>query len=474
MIAQIDIPEAFEALFKPKRFKIFYGGRGGAKSWALADAAILEVCNGHRFLCVREYQNSIDDSVHELIQSRIHHMQLDDEFNILSNEIHHKRSGGCFRYAGLARNIASLKSKFGYSRCWIEEAETVTRKSLNLLTPTIREIGSEIWISYNPDSTDSEIHSRFVVPNEAEIQANGFFEDSMHYVRKVTYEDNPWFKGSPLEDEMLLDKETNYKKYLHVWMGECDADYNDSIIEPEWFDAAIDAHVKMNWKARGERVLSFDPADEGSDSKAIAYRYGFLVEDVQQKRDGDIDDAINWAFDYAFDKRADTLVYDAVGVGAGVKVGLIERIADRNIDVVGFGGGDSPTNGKYKQDRDNDDVFRNKRAQYWWLLRDRFENTFRAVTKGEYIDPIECISLSSSIKDLQQLKSELIKQQRKRTSSTKLIQMVSKEDMRSQGIKSPNMADALCMLWAISPRKNNVRDISKHNHKISGGRSWMT
>jgi phage terminase large subunit len=453
MTGEINIPIAFEALFRPKRFKVFYGGRGGAKSWALADAAILDVCNGHRFLCVREYQNSIDDSVHELIKARIEHMGLVDYFNIQSNEIHHLRSGGCFRYAGLARNAESLKSKFGYTRCWVEEAETVTEKSLNLLTPTIREMGSEIWFSYNPNSTDSPVHKRYVIPNEVEINANGFYEDDLHYVRKVTYEDNPWFAGSPLESEMLADKASNYKKYLHVWRGECDADYNDSIIEPEWFDASIDAHIKMKWSARGERVLSFDPADEGSDSKAIAYRYGFLVEQVLQKRDGDIDDAIAWAFDHAFDKRADTLVYDSVGVGAGVKVGLIERIAGRNIDVVGFGGGDSPTIGKYLGDRDNKDVFRNKRAQYWWLLRDRFENTYKAVVKGEYIDPIECISLSSSIDDLAQLKSELIKQQRKRASSTRLIQMVSKEDMRKDGIKSPNMADALCMLWAIAPRK---------------------
>jgi len=457
-MAQINlqIPEAFEALFRPKRFKVFYGGRGGAKSWAFADALILDACNGHRVLCAREFQNSIDDSVHELVKARIEHMGLRDDFKILETAIHHVSSGGCFRYTGLARNPESLKSKFGYTRCWIEEAETVSEKSWNLLTPTIRELDSEVWVSYNPNEEASPTHMRFVVPYMEVIRDCGIYEDDMHYVRKVTYRDNPWFSDSPLEQEMLNDKANNYKKYLHVWEGECNADYQDSIIEPEWFDAAIDAHLKLGFQPRGLRCVGFDPADVGSDSKGLAKRYGSVVFDVTEKKDGDITDAIEWAFEESSRFQADDIIYDSIGVGAAVKVAIRARAPRAN--VVAYGGADSVDMPEafYMEDRRNKDMFKNKRAQYWWFLRDRFEKTYRAVVKGEYIDPDELISLSSDIASLSKLKSELVKVQRKRISASRLIQIVSKEEMRSKGIPSPNMADALVMAFASPARIDNV------------------
>jgi phage terminase large subunit len=91
----------------------------------------------------------------------------------------------------------------------------------------------------------------------------------------------------------------------------------------------------------------------------------------------------------------------------------------------------------------------------WWLLRDRFENTYKAVVKGEYADPATMIFLSSDIKELQQLKTELVRQQRKRTAGSKMIQLVSKDEMRAKKIPSPNMADALMMCFMVrdKPKK---------------------
>lgn len=450
----ISVPEAFEALFRPKRFKVFYGGRGGAKSWAFADALILDVCNGHRVLCTREYQNSIDDSVHELVKARIDHMGLREDFMIQETAIYHRISGGCFRYAGLARNAESLKSKFGYTRCWIEEAETVSEKSWNLLTPTLREEGSEIWVSYNPNEETSPTHMRYVVPYLSSIDDAGFYEDDLIYVRKVTYRDNPWFKDSPLQQEMERDKESNYKKYLHVWEGECNADYADSIIEPEWVDAAIDAHKNLGFEGRGIKSVGFDPADTGDDAKGLAKRHGSVVLDLEEKKDGDIVDAISWAFDEANEFRADDIVYDSVGIGASVKVYLAQMTEGKQMNVVPFGGADAVMlpESTYQNDRKNKDTFRNRRAQFWWYLRDRFEKTYRAVVKGEYIDPEELISLSSDIKCLNKLKSELVKVQRKRIAGSRLIQLISKEEMKAKGIPSPNLADALVMAFANPPK----------------------
>lgn len=460
-----QIPEAFEFLFRPKRYKTAFGGRGGAKSWAFADALIIFAAQaGESALCAREFQNSIEDSVHGLMAARIRLLGLEDEFDIQATAIYHRRNGAQFKYAGLARNIESIKSKFGFKRLWIEEGETVTQKSWDVLIPTIRAPGSEIWTSFNPNEEEAPTYQTLVKPWEEQIRAHGFHEDDMRYIRRVTYRDNPWFKDSPLYAEMLECKAKNFKKYLHIWEGECNADYEDSIIEPEWVDAAIDAHLKLGIKPRGDRVVGFDPADSGQDAKAIAKRYGILVEDCVQWRDGDLEAAIGKAFDEAFDFRADDIVYDSIGVGAGVKVGLKERIASRKIVVTGYGGADSPDlpDAKYKDDRTNADTFRNKRAQYWWLLRDRFEKTYRAVEKKEYIDPLELISLSSGIKDLSRLKSELVRQQRKRVAGSRLIQLVSKEEMRSKGIPSPNMADALVMAFANPAKKPKRKTLELH------------
>lgn len=459
---KILTPECFETLLYPKRLKVRYGGRGAGKSEDVAEKAVAFAYQmGDRWLCGREFQNSIDDSVYGLIVSKIRLMEEhgiipDGFFDVQASAIY-GRNGSCFRFIGLARNVESLKSKYGYTKVWLEEAETISEKTWTLLEPSIRADGSEIWITFNPNDESAPTYQRYVKPYEEAIRANKFHVDEIIDVRKVGYQDNPWFP-EVLRQQMERDKALNYRKYLHVWEGECNADYEDSIIEPEWIDAAIDAHIKLNYKPRGERVTAFDPADSGKDAKGLAQRHGMFVKDVRQWKDGDIDDAIGRAFDAAFDDRSDILVYDSIGVGAGVKVGLRDRIAGRPLQVHGFGGGDSPTLGIYKEDRTNKDVFKNKRAQYWWLLRDRFERTYQAVMKGEYHDPETLISLSSDIKDLPQLKAELVRQQRKRSSGSRLIQLVSKDEMRADGIPSPNMADALVMAFAIDdlPKKDDA------------------
>lgn len=449
MEANLSVIEAFVPLYKPKRLKSFFGGRGGAKTEEFAQYVISRVhLLGQKWISAREFQNSIDDSSYSVLVNKIYALGWEDSFEIQSNKIIH-RNGGKVDFVGLARNIMSFKSKFGYDGMWIEEAETVSQKSWDVLIPTIRKEGSEIIVSWNTGDTTSATYQLLVAPYVAEINKNGFYEDDYIYCAKVCYWDNPYFKD-PLKTEMERMKKENYKQYLHIWCGEPKAEYDDSIILSEWVDAAIDAHKKLpHIKEVGEIVLAFDPADVGKDAKALALRHGVVVKNIMQKKDGDIDDAIAWAFDEAYENRAEILVYDSVGVGAGVKVGLKERIASKPIIVHGFGGGDAPIGGLYKSDQTNENVFLNKRAQYWWLLRDRFENTYRAIEKGEYFDPRTMISLSSDIKDLEQLKSELVRQQRKRTSGSRLIQLQSKADMKKQGIPSPNMADALVMSFAI-------------------------
>lgn len=456
---EITLPKKFQFLFKPKRIKVAYGGRGGAKSVSFAKA-ILFRCHQEKTkaLCMREFQNSIEDSVHSLMCEEIHSMHMDDKLIEQASQINGSNDSA-IRYAQLARNLSSIKSKHAFDIGWIEEAETVTDRSLDVLIPTLRKSGSELWVSFNPVEEDGAVYSRFVKPYEDHIEKHGFYEDDELYVCKVGLEDNPFAPQELIDDSDRM-KERDHKKWLHIYGGYPNTNYEDSIIQPEWVEAAIDAHEKLSTlKAEGIKCLGFDPADSGADAKATAMRHGPVVTHIDEWQEGELPDAIDKAFSLAYDYRANTLVYDADGLGAGVKVGLDKRTQGGSMAVEPYRGGASVENPDVSYaDSTNKDLFRNKRAQYWWYLRDRFEATYNAIEQGEYADPETLISLSSSIPNLRALKAELTRVKRKRSNNTK-IQLESKEDMRSRGVHSPNMADALVMCFANSPPVATARKL---------------
>lgn len=204
-----DFPKAFEPLFQPKRYKIFYGGRGGAKSWNFARALLLQgVQKPLRILCAREFQNSIDDSVHKLLADQISALELSPFYEIQKTQII-GRNGTTIAFEGLRRNANSLKSFEGCDICWVEEATDVSKASWEILIPTIRKPGSEIWISFNPELDTDETFVRFVQNPPTES-----------FVVKVNWEDNPWFPEVLAQERDDL-KSRDYDSYLTVWEGHC-------------------------------------------------------------------------------------------------------------------------------------------------------------------------------------------------------------------------------------------------------------
>ena len=441
---RVQIAKALQPLFAPKRIKVFFGGRGGAKSWGFSQTLLLKAAQEQkRILCTREFQGSIQESVHKLLSDTSRRIGLDNFYDVKQAWIK-GANGSQFIFEGLKNNTTKIKSMEAVDIVWCEEAENITERSWDLLIPTIRKDGSEIWVSFNPADEQDATYQRFVAPYLPEIEKDGHYEDDQIYVAKVGWRDNPWFPEE-LQKEMEQCKEHDYRKYLHIWEGECDANYQDSIILPEWVDSAIDAHEKLGFKPEGVRSLGFDPADEGGDNKAYVYRHGVVVEDVDQWDSGDVSDAIDRAFDRAWELRCTDLVYDGIGVGAAVKVKLARADPSQTMTTTAFiaSEGSEDPDGTYLDGRSNADTFRNRRAQGWWYLRDRFEKTHRAVKKGEYINPDELISISSEINHLSSLKSELVRVQRKRGAANTRLQVESKEDMKKRGMPSPNMADAL-------------------------------
>lgn len=205
-----DFPAKLEFLFKPARYKVAHGGRGSGKSWGFARALLLQGAAAPlRILCTREVQKSIKDSVHKLLSDQIQALGLGWFYTVLENEIRGK-NGTEFTFAGLASHtIESIKSYEGVDRVWIEEGQVVRKRSWDVLIPTIRKPGSEIWLTYNPELETDETHQRFSVTPPA---------DSV--VVEVNYSDNPWFPAE-LEAERKHSQITNPKDYAWIWEGKC-------------------------------------------------------------------------------------------------------------------------------------------------------------------------------------------------------------------------------------------------------------
>ena len=224
-----ELPEKLLPLLTPKRYKVLHGGRGSAKSWSAARALILLAASKPiRVLCARETQKSIQESVHRLLKDQIGLLGLDELFEIQETRII-GRNGSDFAFAGIRQQgVANLKSFEAVDICWVEEAQVVTKRSWDVLIPTIRKPGSEIWITFNPELDDDETYKRFVTdpPDDA-------------WVCAVNWHDNPWFP-TVLEGERLLMQKRDPVGYKTTWEGQCRAAVEGAIYAEE-IAAAVQA-----------------------------------------------------------------------------------------------------------------------------------------------------------------------------------------------------------------------------------------
>jgi phage terminase large subunit len=205
----VQFPEAFRFLFEPARYKVAYGGRGSGKSWAMARAALLASSTERlRWLCARELQKSIKESVHQLLAEQVKALGLESVYEVRDTTIS-GRNGSDFIFAGLKHNINSIKSIEGVNRVWVEEGQTVSKGSWDTLIPTIRAAESEIWCGFNPALASDDTYQRFIVnPPTGAV------------VRKVNYTDNPWFPDV-LRQEMEDCRARSEDDYQHIWLGCC-------------------------------------------------------------------------------------------------------------------------------------------------------------------------------------------------------------------------------------------------------------
>lgn len=258
---QIDLnpifPPAYRALFeKHWRYIVYYGGRGGGKSWAVADVLLILGCQAPlRILCARELQISIADSVHRLLCDRIEALGLQGFYHITQKSIEGV-NGTIFLFKGIKHNSTEIKSTEGIDICWVEEAEKVSRNSWEVLIPTIRKeriqedgsiTPSQIIVTFNTKNVTDATYERFIL-NKRENT----------YVKKVSWRDNPFFP-EVLNKERLDMLARDPEAYAHIWEGEPDTRYNGGVYAIQMDRAVKDGRIMAQWPGREANTGLYDP-----------------------------------------------------------------------------------------------------------------------------------------------------------------------------------------------------------------------
>lgn len=204
------LPVKMQSLFKPYRRKVYYGGRVGSKSHSVAECLVARAYTETlRILCCREFQNSIKESSYRLLVDKIYKFGLESQFHITETSIKCTLTDSEFIFEGLRHNATKIKSMERIGIAWIEEGQTISKASYELLEPTVlRNEGAEIIITYNPELDDDFVHQHFVI-NEPPKNS---------VVQKINWQDNPHITEA-LREEILHAKEANYDSYLHIWEG---------------------------------------------------------------------------------------------------------------------------------------------------------------------------------------------------------------------------------------------------------------
>lgn len=418
----IQIPEKLGRLLSVKaRIKVVYGGRGGGKTKSISDIVVAKMASKRtKVFCVREFQNSISDSVHSSLRNSIEAHSFGG-FNVLKTSIEHANGSEAI-YGQLGRNIESVKSKDSVDLCWVEEAETVSDESMEILEPSIRAHDSEIWYSLNPKSEHGAVYKKYIAPHLVEVERDGYYYDEAYgglLVIKINLSDNP-FAPKELLDASEKMRIEDCKKWRHIYGGEIILeDVDNNLIKSDDIVIAAQKKSEMPTQAKAPFIVGVDPARFGKDATSIIRRQGrkaFALARFYQQ------DTMTLAGRVAMlikVEKPDAVFIDVGGLGVGVYDRLVELGFGEVVKAVNFGG--KATDG---------DRFFNKRSEMWGLM-------------GEWIKEIPCEIPNDSA-----LIADLVTPQYSYTSDGRL-KLESKDDMKKRLGRSPDSGDALALTFAL-------------------------
>ena len=422
---------------------IIHSGRGAGKSWAVADYIIIQSLKEKiKILCTRQIQKSLNDSVKQLITNRIKKFGLSDYFTITQRNIVCNFTGSEFIFAGLQdHTVESIKSFEGINICWIEEAQTVTEYSLEILFPTIRRVENyKIFMTYNPRYAADAVYKRY--------QNNKQIPDKT-IVKEVYTKDNIYLTSS-MKRQMEFDFKHNTEVANWTWLGAlCPSSSEMSVIPLEWLKRCVDAHVNIDIDYPSYTYAGFDVADTGKDSCAVALIHGPVVREATEFNSKFINESVNYVHNWTHNKKIARLYYDAVGVGSGAKSDF--NLLTRDYIVESFKGSYAVSGGDniFTGNVTNRQYFGNFKSQAWWNIRLRVENTLRFLD-GQNINPNKCFFLSKNILNLEKLMLELSQAVYKQELSKLYV------DKAPDNMNSPNLADSVVMAFTRD-LKNGLR-----------------
>lgn len=447
-----------------KPYKLLKGGRFSSKTQdAGGMAAFLARNYSLKFLCLRQFQNRISDSVYTVIKNKIEQAGWTDEFDIGVSSIKHKKTGSEFLFYGIARNIDDIKGTEDVDICWIEEGEGLTETQWSVIDPTIRKEGSEVWILWNP-----RLISDFTQTKLPKLLGDDCI------ISHINYDQNPFLSDTARSKALRL-KEVDPDAYEHIYLGVPKANDDNVVIKLGWLMSAVDAHIKLGIEITGNTQIGFDVADGGKDKCAQVLARGILCEWGEQWQAGEDEllQSCSRVYSKAYEHHAH-IAYDSIGVGASCGGKFDELNQDRSesqghhkVEYSKFiAGGGVLSPDEYYVDSENEnitnkDFFENRKAQAWWEIGERVKNTHIAICmqeKGEdwrkEFSESDLIAISSEMKDFEELINELSTPKRKFSKSGKVM-VESKEDLAKRDIPSPNYADAFIMAYA---RKEDTGD----------------
>lgn len=419
---------------KPHRVKGLRGGRGSGKSWMVAEALIqLAVRFDLRFLCLRRVQKSIEASSHQLLSDTIRRLGYESEFTITKTHIK-ANSGAEFRFLGFQSNLDSIKSIEGVDIVWVEEAHAISKEAWETLAPTLRREGAEIWMTFNPAFAWDETYVRYVLNAKDDW-----------FTEEVNWYDNPYFTAT-LEDERLTCLMYYPDRYDNIWNGKPVSETPGAVINRGNLERLfVDPDSELAKACRtGVRVAVLDVADNGDDDSVLTLWDGHFCEAAYRLQARDTTQLALQALTIAKEERCKILIYDSVGVGAGVK-GELNKHLDEGIQFKKFvaQGEVQRKRSRYRGGRFNEEVFLNLRAQAWWAYRDRVNDTCRWLNGG--VKPLDgMIAFSNKIK--RQYRERILSDSTGvewETDSSDKIKIEAKKDVKKRLGVSTDYADAV-------------------------------
>ena len=391
-----------------------------------------------RVACGREFQTSIRQSAKKAIESAIHRSGLDGFYDIRAHEIVGK-NGTLFFFRGLEVNREEIRGWEDIDHVWIEEAQRMSEATARVLIPTIRKPHSSLWFTWNAHHRTDWVWRRFILQPRAD-----------DVIAKINYNDNPWF---PLEaeEERLSDKRHNPDMYAHIWEGEPDDEGGGRAVLPfamvmECVEA-WNKHPEFIRQIKADtsipRQIGLDVADTGDNFNALVERKGPLITHAEKWRTKFIGNTARRADTYARANEVNRIIYDAGGVGAGVK-SYFADFPDRGYVVVPeqFGAAVKGGDVMYSYRISNRDFFSRRNAQMGWTLRVWAQNT-RDLLSGEKINPMRCLFIDPSLDKLDEFASQL-SQPKWKESTTGKVEI----DKRDNDEASPDLYDAAILSFA--------------------------